>query len=91
MCNYNTLKAILKDGSCHASGQNIIYHYLASESDIILLLLHSEVSFTSTECLVLEASSTNSLSSYIPTWLQDDALVYTVVLEKMLQVSPSNL
>lgn len=43
MCNYNSLKAIPKDGSCHAPGQNLIYHYTASESDIILLLLHSEV------------------------------------------------
>lgn len=43
LCNYNSLKAIPKDGSCHTSGQNIIYHCMASESSIILLLLHSEI------------------------------------------------
>lgn len=59
MCNYNSLEAISKDGSCHASGQDIIYHYMASESDI-LLLFHSEVLFSRVECLVLEACSTNS-------------------------------
>lgn len=43
LCNYNSLKAIPKDASCHTLGQNIIYHCMASENGIIFLLLHSEV------------------------------------------------
>jgi len=43
MCNENSLKASPKDCYCHVSGQNIIYHYTASEGDTILLLFHSEL------------------------------------------------
>lgn len=56
LCNYKGLKAIPKDVLVIHQGKT--HHCMASESGIILLLLHSEVQFSRAEWLVLEASST---------------------------------